>query len=114
MICHLVGRDAWAVGPANYHPPSLDAEGFIHFSAPEQVLETASRYYSGRSDLLLLVVDPERLTAPLRWEPASGEDDRGGALFPHLYGMIDPEAVRAVVPLPPTAEGTFAVMPGLW
>nr|WP_236705478.1 DUF952 domain-containing protein [Frankia sp. ACN1ag] len=69
VICHLVGRIAWSVGAAGYRPASLGTEGFIHFSTPAQVVATANRFYAGRDDLLLVVVDPERLTAPLRWEP---------------------------------------------
>ncbi|MCK9923262.1 DUF952 domain-containing protein, partial [Frankia sp. AgPm24] len=69
VICHLVERSAWSVGAAGYRPASLGAEGFIHFSTPAQVLATANRYYRGRDDLLLVVVDPRRLSAPLRWEP---------------------------------------------
>ncbi|WP_018502176.1 DUF952 domain-containing protein [Parafrankia discariae] len=114
MICHLVSQADWSAGPDGYRPPSLDTEGFIHFSTPEQLLETANLYYRGRSDLLLLVVDPDRLTAPLRWEPAAGPADRGGALFPHLYGTIDPAAVRAVAPFPPAPDGSFTAMPTLW
>lgn len=69
VICHLVGRSAWSVGAAGYRPASLGSEGFIHFSTPAQVVATANRFYQGRDDLLLVVVDPARLSAPLRWEP---------------------------------------------
>ncbi len=121
MICHLVGRSAWAVGAAAYRPASLGADGFIHFSTPEQVAATANRYYQGRDDLLLVIVDPSRLHAPLRWEPpaapagaSSGAPPAARELFPHLYGPIDAGAVAAVVPFPPAADGTFAAPPALW
>lgn len=136
MICHLVGRAAWADGPARYRPESLEREGFIHFSAPEQVVDTANRHYPGRTDLLLLIVDPERLTVPVRWEPPTGAatgsgsdsgehaeptaddvptaDELAGERFPHLYGPIDAEAVTVVVPFPPGPDGTFTGMPPLW
>ncbi len=39
----------------------LAAEGFIHTSAPNQILETARRYYAGRADLILLEVDEDAL-----------------------------------------------------
>ena len=56
---------------------TLEEEGFIHCSTPEQVARGAGRYYAGvRRDLVLLTVDPERLPAPLRWEvvnTATGE-----------------------------------------
>ena len=45
---------------------TLEEEGFIHCSTPEQVPGVLSRYYASYAgDLVLLTVDPERLTAPL-------------------------------------------------
>jgi uncharacterized protein (DUF952 family) len=132
VICHLVGRDEWVAagyGAAGYRPASLDTEGFIHFSAPEQVAGTANRFYTGREDLLLVVVDPSKLTAELRWEPPAGSspdpapdsdprsgsghrDRRDGELFPHLYGPIDAGAVVAVHSFIPSRNGEFSTWPG--
>ncbi|WP_261557530.1 DUF952 domain-containing protein [Frankia tisae] len=124
VICHLVGRTEWSVGAAGYRPASLGTEGFIHFSTPAQIAGTANRFYSGRDDLLLVVVDPERLTAPLRWEPPAVVEPAvpapglpapvTGELFPHLYGPIDAGAVAAVIPFPPGADGSFSVPSTLW
>jgi len=84
-------------------PPSLDALGFVHLSAPEQVHVPAEALYPGRRDLLLLVVDPARLPDAVRIEPGVPADPRG-ALFPHLYGPLPTSAVVAVVPYrPPVA-----------
>jgi uncharacterized protein (DUF952 family) len=55
----------------------------------EQVVATADRIFRGSGDLLLLVIDPDRLTAPLKWERATDVD----AKFPHVYGPLDVEAV---------------------
>jgi uncharacterized protein (DUF952 family) len=59
------------------------ADGFIHFSTAEQVVETVAKHFGSESDLVLVAVDPARLGAALRWEPS-----RGGALFPHLYRKL--------------------------
>lgn len=127
VICHLVERSAWSVGAAGYRPASLGAEGFIHFSTPAQVLATANRYYRGRDDLLLVVVDPRRLSAPLRWEPpapppssvagpaaATAAPTATDERFPHLYGPIDAGAVAVVVPFPPERDGTFRMPATIW
>ena len=59
-------------------------------SVPD-VAETARRHFDGLKDLVLVAVDAERLD--VRWEPS-----RGGALFPHLYGVLPKSAVKDVRP----------------
>lgn len=59
------------------------ADGFIHFSTAEQVVETAARHFATESDLVLVAFEADRLGPELRWEPS-----RGGALFPHLYRRL--------------------------
>jgi uncharacterized protein (DUF952 family) len=75
-------------------------DGYIHFSTAEQVAETAAKYFSGLPDLKLIAVDVAKLGTALRWEPA-----RGGALFPHLFGVLSLGAVVWVRPLPIDAAG---------
>ena len=81
-------------------------DGFIHFSTAGQAAETAAKHFAGQNDLVLVRVDAERLGAALKWEPS-----RGGALFPHLYGDLDPKAVTRVDPLPLGAEGRHEFPP---
>ena len=68
MILHIVTRAEWEAAQTGerYAPPSLEREGFIHFSTPAQVLGSAGRYYAGRNDLLLLQVDPVACAARTR------------------------------------------------
>ncbi len=112
-LVHLCARSDWAaVPPAGpYRPPSLQEVGFIHLSTAEQVHLPANRLYAGRTDLVLLYLKQELLTAPLRWEPGvPGDPD--GMLFPHLYGPLSTAAVRMITPYLPDAEGRFAPLPG--
>jgi uncharacterized protein (DUF952 family) len=81
-------------------------DGFIHFSTAAQVAETAAKHFAGARDLVLLHVDAARLDDKLRWEPS-----RGGALFPHLYGDLDPAAVTKVDSLPLGADGRHVFPP---
>jgi uncharacterized protein (DUF952 family) len=75
-------------------------DGFIHFSTAEQAPETASKWFAGLRDLVLVAVDGDALGARLKWEPS-----RGGALFPHLYGDLELSAVLRVDPLPLDTQG---------
>ncbi|MER9231888.1 DUF952 domain-containing protein [Mesorhizobium sp. M0622] len=76
------------------------ADGFIHFSTAGQVRETAAKHFAGQSGLLLVAIDGARLGDALKYEVS-----RGGALFPHLYGPLDLEAVVSVHVLPLGADG---------
>ena len=78
-------------------------DGFIHFSTREQVAESASKHFGQWRDLMLVVVDANRLGPSLKWESS-----RGGALFPHLYAPLDTSAAISVTELPDgEARGAF-------
>ena len=76
------------------------ADGYIHFSAADQVRETAAKHFAGQGDLVLVAVDVDALGPALKWEVS-----RGGALFPHLYGTLPLTAVRWTKPLPLGPDG---------
>lgn len=105
MVLHLIEPGAWraALADGAVHPPSLDAVGYVHLSAPEQVHLPAEALFPDRRDLVLLVVDPARLTDPVRMEPGRPEDP-AGMLFPHLHGPLPTRAVVAVVPYRPPVQ----------
>jgi uncharacterized protein (DUF952 family) len=92
-------REAERTGAFTGAPVDL-ADGFIHFSTAAQLAETAARHFAGGSDLVLAAVDVAALGSALRFELS-----RGGALFPHLYGVLPMTAVRWVKPLPLGANG---------
>jgi uncharacterized protein (DUF952 family) len=69
-------------------------------STAEQVKETAARHFAGQNDLVLLTVDSAALGDRLKWEPS-----RGGALFPHLYDVLDVKHVLRAEKLPLGADG---------
>ncbi len=111
MIYHLTSRAAWAQALRDgiYRAESLDTVGYIHFSKREQVAGVYGRFYHDQPDLVLLVVDPDRLVAgagepALRYEPPA-ESPESYERFPHLYGALNLDAVTQVVDYPPGGEG---------
>ena len=100
VLVHLIEPAAWRAALAEGAVRPAGGR-FVHLSTPEQVHLPAERLFPGRRDLVLLVVDPARLTDPVRYEPGH-PDDPTGLRFPHLYGPLPTTVVVAVVPhLPP-------------
>ncbi|MEV6601853.1 DUF952 domain-containing protein [Actinoplanes sp. NPDC051346] len=108
MILHFCPRAEWeaAVAAGTYRAASLDTQGFIHCSTPEQVHIPATLLARGRTDLVLLILDEKLLRAPVVWEDGDPPDP-GGMQFPHLYAPIPVEAVTAVHEWRPEPDGSF-------
>ena len=113
VFVHLCGADDWRLAQTRgeHRPGSLGATGYVHLSTPEQVHLPANRLYAGRTDLVLLRIDPDRLAAPVRWEPGVPGDPES-MLFPHLYGPLPVAAVMSVTPYLPDADGRFTAPSG--
>lgn len=73
----------------SYSCESIKAEGFIHCCKPEQLQGVLERYYSGVKGLLLMHIDSDLLQPELVYENTVG----GEELFPHVYGVINMDAV---------------------
>ena len=58
-------------------------DGFIHFSAVDQLKTTFDKYFSDVHNPTLVAVDPAGLGPALKWEIS-----RGGKAFPHLYRAL--------------------------
>ena len=115
MIYHITSLKAWSEAQrrGEYRAESLETEGFIHCSTRAQVLPVAEKYYQGRGRLLLLMIDPSRLSSDLKWEPPSGglppPGVSEGDLFPHIYGPINLEAVVRVFDLESNPDGKYTL-----
>ena len=91
-IFHIGTKTEWELArrSGSYVNDSLAEEGFIHCSRIEQIPEVAARFFRGIPELVLLEIDSEKLACELRWELVDGQ------LFPHIYGPVNLDAIRAV------------------
>ena len=108
LIYHITSRAEWeqAQKIGRYEADSLAGQGFIHSSKAGQVLRVANSFYAGRPGLILLAIEPGKLTSPLKWEPGV---DLATEVFPHIYGPINLEAVYNVLAFEPNPDGTFSL-----
>jgi uncharacterized protein (DUF952 family) len=110
LIYKIIPRSAWIQATENgvFHGASIDlSDGYIHLSDASQAEETARRHFAGQTDLLLVAFDPAVFKESLKWEAS-----RGGALFPHVYGSINPKLATWVKDLP--LQNGIHVFPEGW
>ncbi|MCB9558382.1 MAG: DUF952 domain-containing protein [Deltaproteobacteria bacterium] len=108
-IYHFTPRAAYFAEPQrDYLPETFARDGFIHCSEAEQLRDAAARFAGGRSDLVVLTINPDKLRAPLVYEDLFGE----GRAFPHLYGPLNRDAVVAVSDFCPDADGVYPAARG--
>jgi len=110
FIYHLALAEDWGADADQPYATStlgasLAEQDYIHCSFGHQVQTIADVIYHGRSDVLLLTIDPARLDAEVRVECL--ED--GGEAFPHVYGPLNRDAVVRVAPLPVLPNGRLEV-----
>jgi len=110
---HLTNSATWieAQQQGFITAPSLAAEGFIHCSTEHQMRDVANKYYRGATDMVLVHIDPVTLASPLKWEPPAHIDGSPSLpnepLFPHIYGVINLDAVIRVIDFPLNLDGSF-------
>lgn len=119
MILHLLSRDSWTQAQAhgNLVAPSVATEGFAHCSTEHQMVDVANKYYRGANNMVLLSIDPSKLTSPLKFEPPAHLDGSPALphepMFPHIYGAINLDAVIEVIDFPCRSNGQFVAPPQL-
>jgi uncharacterized protein (DUF952 family)/N-acetylglutamate synthase-like GNAT family acetyltransferase len=119
VILHLLSRDSWVEAQAHGQliAPSVAIEGFAHCSTEHQMVDVANKYYRGTSNMVLLNVDPTKLTSELKFEPPAHIDGSPAlpheSLFPHIYGPINLDAVIEVIDFPCDKQGEFIAPPQL-
>ena len=114
-IRHIVPAAYFRALPesAPYLPAEFDQDGFIHCTRERDVLlQIANNYYrDAPGEFLVLVIDPARVAAPVKFEPPSPPPPPDAPLarhlFPHIYGPLDREAIVEVRSARRAPDGTF-------
>jgi len=93
-IYHVTTREQWeeAQKTGHYDSDTLATEGFIHCSTEPQVAGVLDRYYKGRTNLVKLKIEKDKVERPLVFELAGSINE----VFPHIHGALNLDAVVAV------------------
>ena len=114
-IYHLTPASEFRSGvrDGRYTPARLPEDGFVHCAGSvESALAVADDFFSGVAEpLLLLRIDPVRLTAKVIFEAPAAIPGAGARhlevadRFPHVYGPIELAAITGLARFGRTAAG---------
>jgi uncharacterized protein (DUF952 family) len=116
IIVIISTADLWAQAQkqGTYTKSTIDSDvsdvGFIHCTSPDQTIATANRHFNDKDDIVLLLIDADKVTVPVKFE--SAVSGRPG-LFPHIYGPLNTDAVFRALPLAKDRTGQFIEPEGL-
>jgi uncharacterized protein (DUF952 family) len=105
-ILHITHSGQWeaAKNLGTYRSDTLATEGFIHCSTLAQVIGSANRFFKHQQDLVILVIDIDRVTSEIKYEGADPNN-----LFPHIYGELNIDAVTQAIDLEAGTDGAFTL-----
>jgi uncharacterized protein (DUF952 family) len=105
IIFHITEREVWdsAQSLGAYQPEMFAADGFIHCSKREQVIQVANARFRGQTGLVILSIDTDGVIPRIVFENLEG----GEQLFPHIYGELNTDAVVRVTDFAPAPDGYF-------
>ncbi|BCN30772.1 DUF952 domain-containing protein [Anaeromicropila herbilytica] len=81
----------------------IQKEGFIHCSPIKYWWRVAPYFQSVEEELVLLCIDTEKLTSPVKWE----DGDNSGREYPHIYGEINVDSIIQVLPFNKDKDGNY-------
>jgi uncharacterized protein (DUF952 family) len=111
QLLHITERSNWdaAIPTGEYRmstrDTTLEEQGYIHCSLPHQLRTVAEFLYSDAEDLVVLVIDSDRVQAAIRYEAMSPGDEE----FPHIYGPLPTAAVEEVVTVSRDSAGRMVL-----
>lgn len=105
MIYHITTERQWhdTKGQSQYEADFFRSEGFIHCSDAHQVVRVANHLFRNMRGLILLHIETELLHSRLVYENLEG----GSELFPHVYGLVNLNAIVRVSSFEPGLDGIF-------
>ena len=98
LIYKILRPAEWAAFEAagRFEGAPIDlADGYVHFSTADQLAQTLALYFADEASPVVVACDAAAMGKALRWEAS-----RGGALFPHFYGVLERAHVTASAPAP--------------
>ena len=109
MILHCMKKTTWEErkDKACWGKRNIEADGFIHCSTVEYFWRVAPNFKDVHEELVLVCIDESKLNAEVRYE----DGDHCGREYPHVYGLINRDAVVQVLPFLRDEDGNYKKNP---
>lgn len=104
-ILHCIPKDLYEQmkGEPAFGRILLEKAPFIHCSSMEYFWRVSPHFDHAPQERVLLVIETDLLDVPVKWEDLEG----CGRAYPHIYGLIRPEAIRQVLPYCKAPDGSW-------
>ena len=92
FIIHTANREEYEKESVtgSYGSKSLERSGFIHCSDLDTYYLVAPNFRNDFTEKVILMIDMDKLASEVKWE------DGGGLDFPHIYGLLNRDAIIGV------------------
>ena len=92
IIMHTANKSEFEaeIQTGSYGSKSLGRCGFIHCSDLDTYYLVAPNFKNDYTEKVILLIDTDKLNCEVKWE------DGGGLDFPHIYGLLNQEAIVGV------------------
>ena len=92
FIIHTANREEYEkeIVTGSYGSKSLERSGFIHCSDLDTYYLVAPNFRNDFTEKVILLIDMDKLASEVKWE------DGGGIDFPHIYGLLNRDAIIGV------------------
>lgn len=105
MILHCMKKTIWEEREhkSAWGNRNIRDDGFIHCSTPEYFWRVAPNFKDVKEEMVLICIDENKLKAEVRYE----DGDNCGRFYPYVYGLINNDAVMAVLPFIKDEHGNY-------
>ena len=92
FIIHTANREEYEKESVtgSYGSKSLERSCFIHCSDLDTYYLVAPNFRNDFTEKVILLIDTDKLASEVKWE------DGGGLDFPHIYGLLNRDAIIGV------------------
>ena len=91
-IIHSVNKEEFMseIKTGKYGRKDMEKSGFIHCSDLDTYYLVAPNFKNDLNERVILLIDTDKVGVDIKWE------DGGGVDFPHIYGLLEKEAIVGI------------------